>query len=324
MITLRGSQFYTDFRVNGKRVRRSLDTTDRKTALEQARALKKRAETIGTVDTITLRDAFDRMHREVYSKGRDAKVKKYLTDQLVRLTGGDISLDKITYAWLHDLQLSLIDRGDANGSVNRKMSIISKTLKTALRKWRLLEALPPMPERLPEPKGRLRILTDEEEKRILELTTNEDVRFLWEFLLMTGCRRGEALSLDWSDVNWDNGVVQFHHTKTDEPRGIPVSKYILAKLRERYDAGHKVPFDMKVYTVRYWWNKVRQEMGLMDDKEFIVHALRHTCATRMVERGVDIRIIQQWLGHSVITMTQRYAKATNKALMDLRDRMEEE
>jgi site-specific recombinase XerD len=49
-------------------------------------------------------------------------------------------------------------------------------------------------------------------------------------------------------------------------------------------------------------------MGQDHDKEFIPYALRHTCASRLVQRGVPLTVIQKWLGHESIRVTQRYAK----------------
>ena len=46
---------------------------------------------------------------------------------------------------------------------------------------------------------------------------------------------------------------------------------------------------------------------MVDDKEFIMHALRHTCATRLVNRGIDLYVVKEFLGHSTIQVTERYA-----------------
>ncbi len=48
-------------------------------------------------------------------------------------------------------------------------------------------------------------------------------------------------------------------------------------------------------------------MELEHDDQFIPHCLRHTCASRLVQRGVPILVVQQWLGHKTIQMTMRYA-----------------
>lgn len=65
--------------------------------------------------------------------------------------------------------------------------------------------------------------------------------------------------------------------------------------------------------LRRQWEKVREEMGLQDDDDFVFHSCRHTRATRLLEAGVDIPTIQNMLGHKQIETTMRYAhvKASN-------------
>ncbi len=48
-------------------------------------------------------------------------------------------------------------------------------------------------------------------------------------------------------------------------------------------------------------------MGLQNDREFVLHALRHTCASRLLNKGVDIVTIRDWLGHADIKTTMIYA-----------------
>ena len=47
--------------------------------------------------------------------------------------------------------------------------------------------------------------------------------------------------------------------------------------------------------------------GLLTDPQFVIHALRHTCATRLMAAGVDVVTVQHWLGHKDISTTMRYA-----------------
>ena len=55
------------------------------------------------------------------------------------------------------------------------------------------------------------------------------------------------------------------------------------------------------------WNWVRKEMGYGADSEFVLHALRHSCASRLVNAGIDLYVVKEWLGHSSIQITERYA-----------------
>jgi integrase len=60
------------------------------------------------------------------------------------------------------------------------------------------------------------------------------------------------------------------------------------------------------------WLEAKIEAGLGKDTQVVPHILRHTCASRLVQGGVDIRRVQMWLGHQTLQMTMRYAHlATN-------------
>jgi site-specific recombinase XerD len=60
---------------------------------------------------------------------------------------------------------------------------------------------------------------------------------------------------------------------------------------------------------------VRAEMHLERDEEFVMHALRHTCASRLVNAGIDLYVVKEWLGHSSIQITERYAHLSPSKLV---------
>jgi integrase len=66
---------------------------------------------------------------------------------------------------------------------------------------------------------------------------------------------------------------------------------------------------------RYWFDKTKPAMGLAAEDAFVIHACRHTCATRLVEAGVNLRVIQRWLGHKNLATTARYAKSSDDILL---------
>ena len=55
------------------------------------------------------------------------------------------------------------------------------------------------------------------------------------------------------------------------------------------------------------WNEAKQEVGLGTEPDVVPHILRHTCASRLVQGGIDIRRVQTWLGHQTLQITMRYA-----------------
>ena len=67
---------------------------------------------------------------------------------------------------------------------------------------------------------------------------------------------------------------------------------------------------------------MRHNFGWSSKEGYKIHAFRHTCGTRLSQAGVDIRVIQQWLGHSDIRQTARYTQVVMKQLEDARDKLE--
>lgn len=130
------------------------------------------------------------------------------------------------------------------------------------------------------------------------------------FLVDTGCRLGEAIGLIWNDVH--DHRVSFWITKSGRSRTVPLT----ARARESLIVGGaraKGPFSMlNQPNFRAVWNDAKAEIGLGTDLQVVPHILRHTCASRLVQGGIDIRRVQMWLGHQTLQMTMRYAHlATN-------------
>ena len=75
-------------------------------------------------------------------------------------------------------------------------------------------------------------------------------------------------------------------------------------------------FDITIDECERAWQWVRGQMNMKADEEFVLHALRHTCASRLVNAGVDLYVVKEWLGHSSIQITERYAHLNPRKLSD--------
>ncbi len=200
---------------------------------------------------------------------------------------------------------TLRERGNSNATINRKMAALSKLLRKAHKMGDIYN----LPEfiRQEERVGRIRFLELEEEKRLFAAIKSrcEDSHRLAVFLVDTGCRLGEAIGVTWNDLQ--DHRVTFWLTKSNRSRTVPLTRRAHKAAKIPHD-GQKGPFSMlNQVRFRQIWNEAKAEVGLGKDDQVVPHILRHTCASRLVRGGIDIRRVQMWLGHQTLQMTMRYA-----------------
>ena len=191
--------------------------------------------------------------------------------------------------------------GLKDSTINRKLSALSVVLKKA-RIWGEINVLPIIEYNL-ERNGRIRWLTDEEEVRVLEHFKGSAMESLVIFLIDTGLRLSEALRLTQADI--EGNLILVWDGKTGH-RSVPMTTRVLEI------AGH-LPFKITKRQAIYQWSKCREALGLGD---VVLHTFRHTFASRLVQRGVDLYKVKALLGHSTIATTERYAHLAPQNLQD--------
>lgn len=190
--------------------------------------------------------------------------------------------------------------------------------------------------------ARTRTLTDLEEQRLLascvgtrtveykrkgkdvKATVEADNPHLKAIILLgldSGLRRGEILTLDWKDIDFDERIITLvgTNTKTQRARSAPVSNRIKAELSSLANfgsSGKVFPFnDFK----RSWATAVR--VAKIDGANF--HDLRRTCGTRMELLGIPHAIVQKILGHAAKDITGRhYVAATVETVRMVAERID--
>jgi integrase len=160
-----------------------------------------------------------------------------------------------------------------------------------------------------------------EELAELRRLSGEKFADLWLFLHETGLRVSEALALGWDDVFWshtcvDAAKVVVRESKSGSPRTVPLTFKARDVLFKRHCQHRPAPFLVDQGSVNREWSACRAAMGLAGDGQFVPHALRHTCATNLVTRGVPLAVVQRWLGHKTIAITMRYAHVGDQQVMD--------
>ena len=225
-------------------------------------------------------------------------------------TVGDLRIDAIATEhldrWVNETMGSLADR-----TINRKLSAVSSVLSWA-KKRSIIKDKPHIPlRRLPEPHTRW--ITGPEELRLLHTLTVQgahDVALSCIVAFDTGLRMGELQRLQAKHVQ--DGWLHVWQSKNKRTRSIKLTERAgraLVVLLRSPGASREDETSIPSYgRIRTQWAKAKRAMGLEGDKDFVRHTMRHTTATRLVKRGANIRVVQEYLGHSSLQMTQRYAK----------------
>ena len=266
------------------------------------------------------------IHRKLTLKGWE-KLQSKRAEKVIEMLGKGILVTEVNDSHIESLVDTLEDRGFAPATINRYLSSISKMLRFANQRQSIyhLNRMPHI-EWQKEDNGRERYLEPMEEKEIIRLLTEwnmVDYLEFYLFLIDTGMRLGEALSIKKLMVHNNNGnyVVNLPAsvTKNSEPRGIPLTeraKSIVLKLLIKAERNDLVFSHLKYWTCENTWRRLRKAMNLEDDKEFVIHCLRHTCATRLAQSGkVELHMIGQMLGHKSWKMIKRYSHLIPNNLM---------
>lgn len=305
---------------DGKRIREGfktqVDAIKREAELKMAAATGKVISAADRSDRrLTLGDLYERTCGRVW---KGAKAERSLVNNgklVVRYFGAARRVSEIDTRAVNDFALDLEKMGNSNASINRKVAALSRMLSLAHEEGYLSDK--PKIKRRREGGGRIRFMSDREEAamlatlRVWGLKGGEN---LFTFLLDTGARVSEALRLEWSDVNHAQKRVTFWDTKNNTPRSVPMTGRV-QEIMGNIALGRPFPYDYD--EVHRWWDRLRTHLGMGEDKQFVLHMLRHTCASRLVQRGASIVKVKEWLGHKTITVTMRYSHLAPTSLDDL-------
>jgi len=164
-----------------------------------------------------------------------------------------------------------------------------------------------------EPSTLPQILSSEELVRLFTVTTNPKHRTLLMAAYAAGLRASELARLKVSDIDSQRMCLRIEQGKGQKDRYVPLSPRLLEQMREywrrRRPCGWLFPgFPTDRPITRHgpsWiYRQAKKKAGI--SKSGGVHTLRHCYATGLLEAGVELCVIQRWLGHSSIRSTMRY------------------
>jgi integrase/recombinase XerD len=192
------------------------------------------------------------------------------------------------------------------------------------------------------PMGLPKALDEQEVSALLEAVVGDEPvhrrdRAILEVLYASGCRISELVGMDLADVDMDLGLVRLFG-KGSKERIVPIGRFARGALEEWLGEHGRTRMSPQrwarrgdaeaVFLNRRGGRLTRQgawgvvtgygdAVGL--GERLSPHVLRHSCATHLLERGADIRVVQELLGHASISTTQRYTKVSAEHLRRVYD-----
>lgn len=317
-IRQRGNSWLVDLTINGKR-RTATCPTYEEAQLTRAKLeveMRGRQQEAAAATGWTLKQAYDTTAEMRWSNTKNEAKAKACAKEAMEFFGADRALDGITTNDIDDYVRELRKKGNSAGTINRKLASLSAMFTDAVERGGCIKK--PRIIRQPEPTHRVRYLVPEEELMLLSLMRQWKQDACYDavvVLLDTGMRVGELLAMQVKDIDLRENIITIWDNKSGVPRSVPMTERVRQIIDSRCSRSRGlVFFDLGRETLRYYWDRARSAMDLDDDDQFVPHCLRHTCATRLVQAGVSLFVVQKILGHSSITVTERYSHLSQRDL----------
>lgn len=195
------------------------------------------------------------------------------------------------------------------GTVIRELAYISSIINHARREWGINIQNPVALVRKPAaPRGRERILSPEEQERLMEALKPADRRSAWMLPLVTvalatAMRRSELLMLYWKNVDLNRRTAVLETTKNGDRRVVPLSSRAIATLAALPRCIDGEVFPMTPCAVSAAFEKACIRASISD---FRFHDLRHTAITLMADKLPNVIELAAVTGHKSLKMLQRY------------------
>jgi integrase/recombinase XerD len=165
------------------------------------------------------------------------------------------------------------------------------------------------------------VLSEHEVKQILESTANLKHKALLMLIYSAGLRVGEATRLRPEDIDSDRNLIHIRGGKGRKDRYTILSGTVLSTLRDYWKAhrpekylfeGQETGKPYSIRSIEKVFSRAAQRAQI--GKEVTVHTLRHSFATHLLEQGVDLRYIQELLGHGSSKTTEIYTHVSRRTL----------
>ncbi len=326
----RGNKWWVDFAFNHKRYRKPSPDNTRAGTLAYEISLRQklaRGEEINNPpeekrEKILSFESYAREWQKIYvetnCKPSGIRSKKSILNVYLIPAFGKMKLNEINGLEIEKLKAQMQKRQLSNKTINNALCVLSKCLKTA-EEWEHLKSRPKI-RFLKLPPQKFDYLTFEESDKMLEAAGG-----MWKDMILlglhTGMRLGELIGLTWENVDFSNETLTVGQSIVRGIVGSPKSnkfRYIsmTSDVREMLSRRKNDPENRNYVFPNYLGNFLNEgtcrralhgickEAGL---RKIGWHTLRHSFASHLSQKGVNMRTIQELLGHSDLKTTMRYS-----------------
>lgn len=301
--------YYIDLRIDGKRIRRSLETRDRTIAKMKARIIRR--EIAGSLLASSNSIADYELEYFTWAKSikapRTIEVEKSCFKMFREIT----NINNLSNINNHSIDkfISYITQKNSPATANYYIRTLRSIFNTALR-WNYMAENPFRSAKLLRFElSPPRILTRSEIRKIFASAYKRapELAQLFEFYLLTGLRRSEAINLQWSDIDYERNVITIRRTKGKRFRYVPMFKRVITILHSRKDLIK--PFSARLDEVTKKFKLCAIAAGISNTQ---LHDLRRSFSSYLSEAGIPPVLIQKWLGHESFRVTDDHYLGTTE------------
>lgn len=329
--------FSFDIYVNGKRkIIEKVGGLTKKEAIENGLKIQEKffnSNKLFELKTIEdLINDYVQNYINLFLKDSTKKIRMYYFN-IVKDEIGKVKLEKMNKKFFQSYILKKTDPSNFKKFLN---SIFNYAVE-----MELITKNPVINIKIPKPKKRqFDLITENDIKIIQKMDIREITKDLISFIYLTGTRISEALGLKWSDIDFNNMTISIRRTINknkrntfDTPKTTTSERTILFNnITEKIFMNRKKDIEiLKKKSEGYYntdlifangkgntfmisdFNKEKYKIKTQLNKNFTFHALRHAHTTLLIENGIDVKTIQERLGHADITTTLKiYTHTTEK------------
>jgi len=246
-------------------------------------------------------------------------VKSYVGCVAEYLSVKQNNFDSVNVDFIKQYLLSKIDRGMSSQTVNQSLQAINFFCWNVLKFYGKIDIkFAKTPSKLPI------VLSRNEIGLILEAIKNEKHNLMVAIAYSGGLRVSEVINLKIKDINLAELTIHIKGAKGNKDRITILPEKLVQNIEKLISNKNLNDFvfaserggNLTERTAQKIFENALRATGIKKDATF--HSLRHSFATHLLENGVDVRYVQELLGHANIRTTQLYTKVTNPSLKNIK------